>query len=370
MRVICNRAALLEALTVAASVVPTRTPKPVLQNLKLSAVDNVLTIEATDMEVSVRYRNAQVQVEQAGATLVPADKFLAIVRETQDDTLAISLEGTEAHIKGADSFFKIFTANPADFPELPSVAGDADVELAASVLKQLASQTLFAAAKEGTRYAFNGVLTTLDKQQLVMVATDGRRLAFSRGDVMQIFRDVKSSPFPKSIIPARSVNLVDKLLIDLETNVLIKLTENQVVFTTTNAVLTSNLLEGQFPPYEDVIPKETDKRMIAGTADLLSAVRRAALLTTDDTKGVRLDFTKEKGLVLQSRAAEAGEARVDFACKFEGQPISIGFNPTYIADGLKVVHADEVVFEMSTPKAPGLFRAGTSFLYVIMPVSL
>jgi len=370
MRVICNRAALLEALTVAASVVPSRTPKPVLQNLKLKAEDNVLTIEATDLEVSIRYRDVQVQVEDPGSTLVPADKFLSIVRETQDDTISISLEGNEAHIKGADSFFKIFTQNPAEFPELPTVEGEPDVELTASVLKQLASQTLFAAAREGTRYAFNGVLTTLDKQQLVMVATDGRRLALSRGDVIQVFRDVKGAPFPKAIIPARSVNLVDKLLSDLESNVSIKLTENQAVFTTTNAVLTTSLLEGQFPPYEDVIPKEADKRMIASTADLLSAVRRAALLTTDDTKGVRLDFSKEKGLILQSRSAEAGEARVDFACKFEGQPVSIGFNPTFMADGLKVAHTDEVMFELTTPKAPGLFKAGTSFLYVIMPVSL
>ncbi len=370
MRVICNRAALLEALTVAATVVPTRTTKPILQNIKISTQDGELLIEATDLEVSVQYRDAQVQVEAEGEILLPADKLFAIVRETRDDTISISIEGNEAHIKGADSFFKIFTQSAAEFPQLPSIAGEGDVEVTAGVLKQLAGQTLFAAAREGTRYAFNGVLTTLDKQQLIMVATDGRRLAMSRGDVMQVFRDVKTAPFPKVIIPARAVNLVDKLLTDLESNVTIKLTENQAVFTTKNATLTTNLLEGQFPPYEDVVPKEADKKMIAGTADLLSAVRRAALLTSDDSKGVKLDFAREHGLILQSRNAEAGEARVDFACKFDGQPIAIGFNPTFLADALKVVDTDEVSFEMTTPMRPGLLRAGTSFLYVIMPVNL
>ena len=133
--------------------------------------------------------------------------------------------------------------------------------------------------------------------------------------------------------------------------------------------LTTNLLEGQFPPYEEVIPKETDKKMIAGTADLLSAVRRAALLTAEDSKGVRMEFTK-KGLTLTSRNPEQGEAKVDFACKFDGGDITIGFNPAFLGDALKVVDADEVSFELTAPNRPGLLKAGTNFLYVIMPVNL
>jgi len=128
-------------------------------------------------------------------------------------------------------------------------------------------------------------------------------------------------------------------------------------------------VEGQFPPYEDVIPKDTDKKMTAGTADFLSAVRRAALLTTEESKGVRLTFSK-KGLKLTSRSPEAGEAEVNFASKFEGSDVEIGFNPTFLTDALRVVDSDEISLELTAPNRPGLLRGGPNFLYVIMPVNL
>src|SRR5215210_6844963 len=118
MKVICNRGALLEALMVAGNVVASRTPKPVLQCLKLTAEDNTMTIAATDLEVAIRYSNPQVQIEQAGETLVPADKFRDIVRESVDDTLSIEVTADNAHIRGQDSHFKIFTQKPADFPPI------------------------------------------------------------------------------------------------------------------------------------------------------------------------------------------------------------------------------------------------------------
>src|SRR4029077_17211365 len=117
--------------------------------------------------------------------------------------------------------------------------------------------------------------------------------------------------------PSKALTLVDKLIDDPEEAVGFQVRENQVIFHTSSATLTSNLVEGQFPPYEDVIPKDTDKKMTAATADFLSAIRRASLLTTEESKGVRMHFTKN-GLKLTSRSPEAGEAEVNFACKFEG----------------------------------------------------
>src|ERR1700731_4715870 len=158
MKVICNRGALLEALIVCGNVVASRTAKPVLQCVKLTAADDRLTVAATDLEVAIRYSDNQVQIEQAGETLVPADKPRAIVRESIHDTLSIELVNDTANIKGQDSHFKIFTQKPADFPPVPDFEGEADLEIAGGLLKQLITQTLFAAAKESTRYAFNGVL--------------------------------------------------------------------------------------------------------------------------------------------------------------------------------------------------------------------
>ena len=366
MKVICNRGALLEAISVAGNAVASRTPKPVLQCVKLSAADDKLTIAATDLEVAIRYSDAQVQIEQPGETLLPADKLRDIVRESVDDTLAIEVNDNVAHIRGQDSHFKIFTQKAADFPPVPDFEGEADFTLPGGTLKQLIGQTLFAAAKESTRYAFNGVLVVAKDKKLILVSTDGRRLAQAKADLST---DIQSKDGSKAIIPAKAMQLIDKLVDDPEEPVGFQIRENQAIFHTANATLTTNLVEGQFPPYEDVIPKDADKKMTASTADFLSAIRRAALLTTEESKGVRLSFGK-KGLVLQSRSPESGEATINFACKFEGADMEIGFNPSFLTDALRVVDADEITLELSAPNRPGLIKGGAGFVYVIMPVNL
>jgi DNA polymerase III subunit beta len=366
MKVICNRGALLEALMVAGNVVAQRTPKPVLQCVKLTAADNSLTVAATDLEVAIRYTDNQVQIEQPGEILVPADKFRDIVRESVDDTLSVEIAGEQAVIKGQDSQFKIFTQKASEFPPVPDFEGDPDFQITGGTLKQLIGQTLFAAAKESTRYAFNGVLLVAKGKQLLFVSTDGRRLAQAKGDLVS---EVKAKDGLKGIIPTKALQLVDKLIDDPEEAVGFQVRENQVIFHTSSATLTSNLVEGQFPPYEDVIPKDTDKKMSAATADFLSAIRRAALLTTEESKGVRMAFTK-KGVTLSSRSPEAGEAEVKFACKYEGTDVEIGFNPTFLTEALRVVDSDDIALELTAANRPGLLKGGPNFLYVIMPVNL
>src|SRR3954466_15810248 len=367
MKVICNRGALLDALLMAGNVVASRTPKPVLQCVKLTAEDNTLTVAATDLEVAIRYSDAQVQIEQAGEALLPADKLRDIVRESVDDTLSIEVANDNATIKGQDSKFTIYTQNPKEFPPVPDFEGKADFEIAGGHLKQLIGQTLFAAAKESTRYAFNGVLVVAKGKKISLVSTDGRRLAQANGDLATAGKVPKDGM--RAIIPTKALNLVDKLIDDPEEAVGFQMRENQVIFHTSSATLTSNLVEGQFPPYEDVIPKDTDKKMTAGTADFLSAIRRAALLTTEESKGVRLAFSK-KGLKLTSRSPESGEAEINFPCKYEGTDMEIGFNPQFVTEALRVVDTDEITLELSAPNRPGLLKGGADFLYVIMPVNL
>jgi len=365
MKVICNRGALLEALTVTGNVVAARTPKPVLLCVKLTAADDRLTVAATDLEVAVRYTDNQVQIEQPGEALVPADKIRDIVRESVDDTLSIEITGDTAMIKGQDSVFKIFTQNVTDFPPVPDFEGEPDIEMPGKLLKQLIGQTIFATQKDATRYAFNGVLFAIKGKKLALVSTDGRRLAMSKGDLAAD----KLSEGAKVIVPTKALNLLDKLIADPEDTVGMQVRENQVMFHTSSATLTTNLVEGQFPPFEDVIPKDCDKKMTAATADFLGAIRRAALLTTEESKGVRLQFTK-KGLVVTSRSPESGEATVNFPCKYEGTDVEIGFNPTFLTDALRVVDSDEISLELTASNRPGLLKGGPNFLYVIMPVNL
>lgn len=367
MKLICNRGALLEALNVTGNVVNPRSPKEVLKCVKVTAAEDRLTLAATDLEVAIRYTDAQIQVEKPGETLLPADKFRDIVRESIDDTLSLELVGEQAHIKGNDSHFKIYTQSAGEFPPVPDFQGEPDVEINGGQFKQLIGQTLFAAARESTRYAFNGVLMVIKQKKMNLVATDGRRLALARGEPSKIAKSEKELIQP--IIPTKALNLVEKLVSDPAESVGIQLRANQIFFSTANATLTSNLVEGQFPPYEDVLPKESDKKMTAGTADFLSAIKRAALLTTEDSKGVRMTFNK-KGLVLSSRSPESGEATVNFPCKYEGGDVEIGFNPTFLTDALRVVDTDEIALELTAANRPGLLKGGPNFSYVIMPVNL
>jgi len=336
--------------------------------MKVICNRGALTIAATDLEVAVRYSDAQVQIEQLGEALVPAGNFCDIVRESVDDTLSIELDKEQVHIRGQDSHFRIFTQPVAEFPQVPDFQGEADFEIIGGHFKQLINQTIFAAAKESTRYAFNGVLIVAQKNKKIsLVSTDGRRLALARGELVSASKVEKDAS--RAIVPVKALNLVEKLIDDPEETLGVQMRENQIIFHTSNATLTSNLVEGQFPPYEDVIPKECDKKMVAGTAELLSAIRRAALLTTEESRGVRMQFSR-KGLVVSSRSPEAGEATVNFPCKYEGADIEIGFNPQFLIEALGVVDSDEVTFEMTAPNRPGLLKGGPNFLYVIMPVNL
>ena len=355
MKVICNRGALLEALTVAGNVVQARTPKPVLQCVKLTAADDRLTIAATDLEVAIRYTDSQVQIEQPGETLLPADKLRDIVRESVDDTLSIEVNGDDANIRGQDSHFKIFTQKTSDFPPIPDFDGEADFEIPGGQLKQLIGQTLFAAAKESTRYAFNGVLMSVKAKKINLVSTDGRRLAMAKGDVSS---DKLPKDGAKAIVPAKALTLIDKLIDDPEESVAVKVRENQVIFHTPSATLTSNLVEGQFPPYEDVVPKDTDKKMTAGTADFLGAVRRAALLTTEESRG-RAAAVHQEGPG-PSRAARPRPARRrSISPASLKAPTSRSASiPTFLIDALRVVDNDEISLELTAPNRPGLLKRG------------
>jgi DNA polymerase-3 subunit beta len=305
-----------------------------------------------------------VDIEKAGSILVPADRLRDIVRESIDDTLTLELAGEMLEVRGQDSLFKIYTQDADAFPPIPRFEGKPDLEMPGSQLKQMIGQTVFAAAKESSRYAFNGVLLTCKGKQVGLVATDGRRLAQARGELNTAVKDEI-----RVIIPAKVMGLIDRLIDDPSEAVGIQVRENQILVRTPQAVLAGNLMEGQFPPFEDVIPKDCDRKMTAGTADFLSAVRRASLLINEESKGVKLKFGKT-GLVLSSQSPGAGEATVNFPCKFDGGDIEIGFNAGFLVDALKVVDSDEISFDLTAPNRPGLIRGGANFLCVVMPVNL
>lgn len=365
MKAICDRKVLLESLNTINGAIVARTPKPVLTCVKITAVNDALTLAATDLELTVRVTTPHVEIQEQGDALVPADKLRQIVSELTDPTLILETEKDLAHIRAQDSHYKMFVHSMDDFPPLPEFEGEPDFEIAAPELHKLISQTIFATARESSRYAINGVLVERDGKKLVMVATDGRRLAMAKGSCKQAKGDNRSA-----IVPTKALKLILQMFQDGEQTVRVRIADNQIMFATDDAFLTSNLVEGNFPPFKDVVPRDNDRKAKMDTDILASAVRRAALLTNEESKGVRMTFA-EDGLKLTSRTPEMGEAEVSAEMpEFDGEPIEIGFNPQFITDALKVVDSEQISIELKAPNKPGLMRTDSDFLYVIMPVNL
>lgn len=365
MKVICDRSGLVDALNLVTAVAVTRTPREVLRCVKITAQEGSLALAASDLEVAVWTSTAKVEVNEPGEALVRSDKLSQIVRESADPTLTIEAQQDLVHVRGQDAHFQIFGHAPGDFPPLPQFTDDADFETEAGDLHRLINQTLFATARETSRYAINGVLMERDGKKLTVVATDGRRLALARGSCQANGQGSQSA-----IIPTKALGLWLKMFDDPQQKVRVRLADNRILFATDDKLLASNLVEGNFPPYKDVIPRDGDKKATLDTDVLASAVRRAALLTNEESKGVRFAFGPD-GLTLSSRAPEMGESqiRVDLP-QYAGDPIEIGFNPQFLLDALKIAQTDQVQMEFKAPNKPGVLRTGPDFLYVIMPVNL
>ena len=367
MKVICDRGALVEALNLVTGVVNVRTPKPVLACVKLTAEGTTLTLTATDGDTDLTLATARVEVQEPGVALVPVDKLTAIVRESIDATLTLSVEQDVATITGQDSRFKVFGFPAGDFPSVGTFSGDADFEVQAGDLHRLIALTIFATARENSRYAINGVLFEREGNKLAVVATDGHRLALARGSCKATKGDGKTA---QAIVPTKALNLLLRLFSDGEQVVRVKIADSHMLFATDDATLSSKLVEGNFPPYKDVIPKDQDRKATLATDVLISALRRAALLTNEESRGVRLAFSGE-GVTLTSRAPEMGEAEVNAAvAEYAGEPIDIGFNPAYLLDALKVIDEDKVTLEMKAANKPSILKTTNNFLYVVMPVNL
>lgn len=364
MHVIVNRNALLEVLNIAAGIVANRTTKDILKCVRLTTVKSGLLVSATDLEVALRAEIEQAEVKKAGDAVVPADKLISIARESIDETLTLESDEQSCHIRGQDSHFEVYGHNAKEFPPVPDLEGTPDVQIDAAVLQGLIDKTIFAVAKENTRYAINGVLWEKSGKKLAMVATDGRRLARVIGSADQSVGDDRHM-----IVPAKTVHVLQRILDHAEGKVGIRFSENQVVVRCNRYVLSSALVEGHFPQYQDVIPKDNDKRVELPTDEFLSAVKRAALLTNEQSKGVRLAFDKEQ-LVLSSRAPEQGEATISMRIDYQFTPMDIGFNPIFLCDALRVVGASTIQMELKESNRPGVMKAGNDFLYVVMPVNL
>ncbi len=367
MKVNFNRAALADVLGLLTSVVPSRTPKPILRCVRITATEKEVRICATDLEVGINCLVSEVQIEEPGDVVVPSDRLAAIVRESVDEVLSLQTADGTCQIKGADSYFTVYGQDAGQYPTVPSFGDAADMEIGLENLQVGIEQCLFATAKESTRYALNGVLWEVKGKKLSLVATDGRRLVRTRVNLTSNPKEKLLTA--KIIVPAKTMALLSKIGRNDKDTVMVKLVDNQILLSCANVVVTSNLVEGNFPKYEDIIPADYDKKLTLSTEAVLSAVRRSALLTSEESRGIKLSAGKD-ALVFSGRAPEAGDARVDMAVAYKGEPIEIGFNPQFLIDVLRVIKTPEFDLELGQADRPGLIKSGKDFIYVLMPINL
>jgi DNA polymerase-3 subunit beta len=370
MKVVCDRNTLAEAIDLVSNIALTRAPNPMLTCVHITACDGQLVLAATDGEAWLSVMLSNVAVERHGVLAIPAANLRNVVAgEKEDPTLTLSGEGGDLLVSGFDARFRVCGYSANDYPALPEFpASQVQMKQPAASLAKLLANTMFATGKENSRYSINGVFIAQKGKRLEVVGTDGRRLAISNADASG--KDVSF------ILPNKAATLVRKIVAKHTEDVEVATTDNMLFFRMGTPdrpgciILAANKAEGTFPPYGDLVKTGTDKRVTVDRQKFISAMRRAAILTNEESRGVRMQFAKGKPATFTGRAPEVGEGVVQLEIQsYDGEPIEIGFNPSLIWEGLGAV-ADEVVsFEMNAPSKPGVMRADR-FLYLVMPITL
>ena len=367
MELVVRKVDLLRELQYFQGIVERKSTIPILANVLLEAADGKVRLLATDLEVSLR-STCEASIAQPGALTLPAKKLFEIVKALPDTDVRIEQVGTNVKV-AADRFdSKMQTLPREDFPTLAEPTGRGAVVLPRKGLRELIARTQFAITGEDTRYYLNGAQFIVKGQTMVMVATDGHRLALVTtplpGDAEADF---------KAIVPKKTLTELSRLLADGEGDVTYELGENHQFFQVGDRLLISRIHEGQFPAYERVIPKGNDKKIEFERDRLTSAVKRVAILSNDRSRAVKFDIQPGK-VEISSESPDFGEAREQVMVDYDGTAMQICFNAQYVADFLAVVETDHVQLELKDEVSQALMRPvaadGYDYTYVIMPMRL
>jgi DNA polymerase III subunit beta len=365
MKVLCDRERLREALSVVTSVIPLKSTRPAIENVCLVASDDMLELVGTDLDVAVRYRVADVKVEEPGTALVPARVTADFVRDLSGDTVRLRTKGDSFVIEGGTGErCELTTVDPDEYPVVARFAEEGSLPVQSGRFARLVARTGFAAAREAGRYAMHGILTELEGDELRMVATDGRRLVLARSPAEENTPTLK-----RAIVPTKGMQLFCKVMDDPNEVVRIHFGDSQFGLRTSKAEVYARLIDGEFPRYQAVIPASTQNMFEADTHALHQKLKLVANVTSADTRAVKLSITKDR-LTIHGRSAAMGEAEAQLDVHFDGKPCDIAFNPDYLIDGLKNCEQPTVRFEYNEKNNPGKFTLGENYIYVVMPITI
>jgi len=374
MKLRITREELLTALQRVQGVVEKRNTMPILSNILLEAKPDGVDILATDLEIGMRglYKAT---VQEPGSITLSARKLYEILKELRDGEIELSTsENNWATIHAGKSQFKVVGLSSSEYPALPAIEREGLTPLAGSGLLALIRKTLFAVGDNDARYILNGLLVTLTtaekKTTLRLVGTDGHRLAVAEQEVGAT--GGKDTPKEiKAIIPKKAAHEMQRLLEEGDGEPLIGFTKNLMIFRKSGLLLTSRLMEGNYPNYQQVIPKEQGKRVTTDKAELEGALRRVAVLSRDKTNAVKVTFTSGH-MTLFSSNPDFGEATEELPARYGGETMTTGFNARYLLEVLGVVDGEAVSLQMDTPLSPCLIRepGNAGFTCVVMPIKI
>lgn len=376
MKLRIERDELLTGLQRVQGVVEKRNTMPILSNILLEARSDGVNIIATDLEIGMRglYKAA---VTQTGSVTLSARKLYEILKELREGEIELTVaDNNWTTIQAGKSQFKIVGLPSQDYPALPSIEREGLTPLTGVGFGDLIRKTLFAVGDNDARYILNGLLVTLTtiekKTMLRLVGTDGHRLAVAEQEVTEA--SAKDAPREiKAIIPKKAAFEMRRLLEEEDGEPLIGFTKNLMIFRKSGLLLTSRLMEGTYPNYQQVVPKdkEVEKRVTVDRAELEGALRRVAVLSRDKTHAVRVTFAPGR-ITLFSSNPDFGEATEELRARYEGQTLVTGFNARYLLDVLAVMDGDGVTLQMEAALSPCLIRDPESpgFASVVMPVKV
>ncbi len=374
MRVTCKQEHLARGLDIVSRAVSPRSTLPILGNVLLATDNGRLRLSATNLEIGINCWIGA-RVDEEGATTVPARLFTDLVKSLPPDqvamdfvernkTLNLKCLRDEAHIKGIDA---------ADFPTVPTYEEDGGMQLEPETFRQMINQVAFAAATDESRPILTGVSARFEPHKLTLAATDGFRLSVRIAAVDHGLAQAMSV-----IIPAKALAEVARVAVDVTEpiSVLIARNRNQILFHLPNVDIVSQLIDGNFPDYNQIMPKTSATRAVVDTRAFLAAARRAALFARDGANIVRLKAEPGEGgelgqMTVSAISTEYGDNVSQFDAAIEGNPLEVAFNAKYLQDALNAIESQQVNLELGTPASPGVFKPQSGeFTHIVMPMHI
>lgn len=362
-----HRDTLLAPLQSVSGIVERRHTLPILSNVLLEKKGESLTLLATDIEIQITTSTNVASSEGDGAVTVGARKLQDILRSLPDTAeVSLVLEDKRLQVRAGKSRFSLQTLPADDFPRMSLSEGETrQFSISQKAFRQLLGKTQYSMAAQDVRYYLNGLLLQVEGKELRAVATDGHRLAFAS---VEIEADL---PRQEMILPRKTVLELNRLLVDSDDKLEISLTSNQVRFSFGSVVLVSKLIDGKFPDFERVVPATLKNHLTINRQMLMQAMQRAAILTNEKFRGVRV-VLGENSLKLIAANAEQEEAQEEVEIEYGGDVIDIGFNVSYLLDVLNNIHADEICWSFNDANSSALITlpGNERFKYVVMPMRI